>query len=146
GYHVNAITARIKCAIETDRVVARKLFHLMTPADHRLSIRIVQIKRGVDLLTEARARIVSDALVLLFENDVALGQNDVIRELKAGHSVGLELHDRLELIARNALVVARVVLRGEGILLAADTCDNLRELSRGIFGRTLEHQVLKKVR
>src|SRR6516162_6319238 len=118
----------------------------MTPADHRLSVRIVQIERGVDLLAEARARIVSDALVLLFENDVALGQNDIIRELKAGHPVGLEFHDGLELIARNALVVARVVLRGEGILLTPDTRDNLRELSRGIFGRTLEHQVFKKMR
>ena len=146
GNHDDCVVRRVKSTIKSDRVIARELFHFVTPADHRLSIRIIQIERGIDLLGEAGTRIVSDALVLFFENDVALGQNDVIRELKPGHPIGLEFHDRLQLVARNALVVARVILRREGILLAADVRDHLREFSRRIFRRALEHQVLEEMR
>src|SRR4029078_336141 len=99
-----------------------------------------------DLLAKARPRIVADALVLLLENDVALGQDDVVGELEPGHAVSLELHDCSKLLAWDALEVARIVLRRKCVLLTADAGDNLREFSGRVFRRALEHQVLEKMR
>src|SRR5262245_16057221 len=97
----------------------------MPPADHRFSVGMVEIKRSLDLLGEASARIVSHALVLLFENDIPLGYYDFIGKLQAGHPVRFEFHDSLQLVAWHALEVAGVVLRCEGILLPADARDYL---------------------
>ena len=55
---------------------------------------MVEVQRGVDLLAQPRARIVGDALVLLFQDDIALGQHDLVGEHQAGHAVGLEFHQR----------------------------------------------------
>src|SRR5512139_670073 len=107
---------------------------------------MIEIERGVDLLGEARTRIVAHALVLLFENDAPLRQDDVVGELKPGHAISLELHDRLELFARNTLKVTGVILRRKRVLLPSDAGDDLREFPGGILRSPLEHQVLEKMR
>ena len=65
---------------------------------------------------------------------------------KIGHAIGLELHHGLEVFAGDALEIGRVVERREGVLLAAETGDDLRELARRVLGRSLEHQVFEKMR
>jgi hypothetical protein len=107
---------------------------------------MIEIQRGIDLLAETRARIIGDALVLLLEDDVALGQHHLIGELQAGHAVGFQFHHRLELLGRHALEIAGVIVRGEGVFLAADAGDQFREITGRIFRRALEHQVLKEMR
>ena len=74
------------------------------------------------------------------------GSTTLVGEQQAGHAVGLELHHLLELLARHALVKAGVVAAGEGVFLAADGGDVLREMSAGIFRRALEHQMFEEMR
>ena len=71
---------------------------------------MVEILRRLHLLGQPRGRLVVDALVALFQDDVALGRDDVVGEHQAGHAVGLELHQRAEMLARGALEVAGVVV------------------------------------
>ena len=108
---------------------------------------MVEIERGLDLLAKPRARIVGDALVLLLEHDVALRQHHLVGQHQAGHAVGLELHQRREMLARHALEIAGVVAGGEGVLLAADrwrpACE---KRPAGFFVGALEHQVLEEMR
>src|SRR5262249_527354 len=82
GNDDHRLIGRIEAAIEPDRVIARQLFHFVTPADHWLAVGMIEVKRRVDLLAQSSARIVANALVLLLEDNIALGQNDVVGELQ----------------------------------------------------------------
>ena len=146
GQHHHRVVGRIEATVEADGVVAGELLHLVAPADYRLAVRVVEEQRRIDLLAETGARIVGDALVLFLENNVTLGQHHRVGELQACHAVGLEVHHRFELLARHALVIAGVVLRGEGVLLTAHAGDDLREHAGGMFGRALEHQMFEEMR
>ena len=107
---------------------------------------MVEIERGVHLLGQARARIVGDPHVLLFEHDIELGTHDRVGEHQPGHAVGLERHHLLEVLARHALVEAGIVAGGERVLLAADRGDGLREAIAGILRGALEHQMFEEMR
>ena len=145
GDHHHRVVGRVEAPVKADGVVARKLLHLVAPADHRLAVRMVEVQRGVDLLAQPRARIVADALVLLFEDDVALGQHHLVGELQAGHAVGLEFHHGLELLARHALEKGGVVARGEGVFLAADAWRPLaRNVPVGFFAVPLNIRCSRK--
>ena len=106
---------------------------------------MVEVERGVDLLGKPGAGIVGDALVLLFEDDLELGRHRFIGQHQTGHAVGLEFHQRLEMLFRHALEVAGVVLGGEGVFLAADEGHRLRELADRVLGGALEQQMLKEM-
>ncbi len=55
------------------------------------------------------------------------------------------LHDGAEPVLGDALEVARDVVAGEGVVLAAEAGDDLRELAERDLVRRLEHQVLEEV-
>src|SRR5262249_7406587 len=145
GNDDNSIVRSVEATIEPDRVVARELLHFVTPADHRLAVGMIEIKRCVDLLGQASARIVSHALVLLFKNNIALRQNDLIGERQAVYPVCFEFHEVFWLVVWYALEVPGVVLRRKGFLLPADTRDHLREFSGWILGGALEHEMFKEM-
>jgi hypothetical protein len=86
------------------------------------------------------------ARAALFENDVALGQDDLVRQDKARHAVGLEFHDCLQRLFRHALVIGGVVVGGEGVLLAAEFGHRVRELARRMCLGSLEHQMFEEMR
>ena len=52
----------------------------------------------------------------------------------------------LQLLARDALEIAGVVARGEGVFLAADGGDHLGEAAGRILRGALEHQMLEEMR
>ena len=106
---------------------------------------MIEIERGVDLFGQPGARVVGDALVLLFEHDLELGRHRFIGQHQTGHAVGLELHQHLEILFRDALEIAGVVLGGESVFLAADEGHRLRELADRILGGALEQQMLEEM-
>ena len=103
-------------------------------------------ERSRHRLRELCGRIRLDAHAALFKHHVALGSDDGFLQQEVRHAVGLELHHRLEILARDALEIGRVVERGEGVLLTAEARDHLRELARRVLLRALEHQMLEKMR
>lgn len=96
GNYDNCIIGRVKAAVEPDRVSARQLFNFVTPADYRLAIGMIEIKRCIDLLGKASAWIVSNALALLLENNFVFRQNDLVGQAQAGHTICFEFHNRLQ--------------------------------------------------
>ena len=146
GDHDHGIVGRVEAPVEGERVLARERFDLVAPADHRPAVGMVEIERSLDLLGELRARIVGDALVLLLEHHVALRQHVGVGQHQAGHAIGFECHDGLELLARDPLVERGIIVRRERILLAAHFVDGLREFSGRSLGRALEHQVFEEMR
>ena len=74
------------------------------------------------------------------------GLHHLVGEHQTGDAIGLERHHLLEMLARHALEEAGIVAGGEGILLAADRGDGLREGCAGIFLGALEHQMFEEMR
>ena len=107
---------------------------------------MVEIERGFHLLIEPGAGIVGDPHIVLFEHHVELRLHHVVGEHQPGHAVGFEFHQRFQLLARRALEIAGVVAGGEGILLAADGGDDLREQPLRILRGALEHQMFEEMR
>ena len=136
----------VEALVEGERILAVEFLDLLMPADGRAAIGMIEIQRGHDLFGQPRIGAVADAHVVFFQHHVALGQHVFILEDEAGHAVGLELHHGRKLVARHALEVGGVVGGGEGVLVAADPRDELREFSRRMLGGALEHQVFEKMR
>ena len=118
----------------------------MAPADRRPAVGMIEIERRIHLLAEPAHRIVGDPHVLLFEHDIELGLHHLVGQHEAGDAVGFERHHLLEVLARHALEEAGIVGGGEGVLLAADLGDVLRERVAGILLGALEHQMFEEMR
>ncbi len=140
------IVRRIEAPVERQRIVAAELLDLVAPADRRPAVGMIEIERRIHLLAEPAHRIVGDPHVLLFEHDIEFRFHHLVGEHEAGDAVGFERHHLLEVLARHALEEAGIVAGGEGILLAADLGDVLRERVAGILLGALEHQMFEEVR
>ena len=145
GDHHHRIVGRVEAPVERERILAVELLDLRAPADHRASVGMIEIERRSDLLAEPRLRAVGDAHVVFFQHHVALGQHVLVVEHEAGHAVGLGLHDGRQVFAGDALEISGVVGGGEGVLLAADGGEDLREAPLRILLGALEHQVLEEM-
>ena len=145
GDDQDGVVGRVEAAIEFERIFARELLDLVPPADDRPAIGMVEIERCIHLLGQARAGIVRDPHVLLFQHHLQLGLHHVVGQHQAGHAVGLELHQELELVAGGALEIAGEVVGGEGVLRAADGRDRLREQALRVLLRALEQQMFEEV-
>ena len=107
---------------------------------------MIEIQRRHHLLGQSRIGVVGNPHVVFLEHDVALGQHIFVLQNEAGHAVGLEFHHLAEVLARHALEIAGVIDRSEGVFVAADPTHGLGEFTGGMFGRALEHQMLKEMR
>ena len=107
---------------------------------------MVEIELGIHLDFEAGAGIVGNPHVLFLKYDRKLRADFLLAQGQPGHPVGLEFHERLEVLARGALKVARIVGTRERVLLAANGGDSLREQAHGILLGTLEHEVFEEMR
>jgi len=117
----------------------------MVPADHGTAIGVIEIERGHDLFIEPGLRIVGHPQVVFLEYDIALGQDILVLEDKAGHAVGLEFHHLRQLVAWHALEIAGVVGRCERVLAAADLEYGLGKFAGRMLRRSLEHEVFEEV-
>ncbi len=127
------VLRRIEAPVIDERVLAVETFDLMHPADDRRTVGVVSEQRLGYRLAELRGGIGVGAHAPLLQHHVALGVHHLVGEHEAVHAVRLECHHRLEVLARHALVVGRVVHRGEGVLLAAEFGDDVRELALGVL-------------
>ncbi len=101
----------------------------MAPADDRRAIGMMREERRLHRLVELVGGIGIGAHPALFEHDIALGRDDLVGQDEAGHPVGLVIHADGEMLLGDALEIGGVVVRGEGILLAAEIGDELGELA-----------------
>ena len=117
----------IEARVIGERVLAPEALDLVAPADDRHAIGVMGEERGLHRLVELRAGIRVAMHAALLEHDVALGRDDLVGEHEAGHAVGLEGHHLAEMLLGDALEIGGIVVAGEGVLLAADLGDRLRE-------------------
>ena len=87
-----------------------------------------------------------DALAALFDNDIALREEGLVRVAQIAHAIGFHTHDEFEPVARDTDVVGRVIPRGEGVIVSAIARDGARILAGRNLARALEHQVFKEMR
>ena len=59
--------------------------------------------------------------------------------------VGQVIHRHLEVVVQDAGVVTRVLLRGEGVHVASDRVEALRDVQRASRRRALEQEMLQEV-
>ena len=126
GDNDDRVIRRVEAPVEGQGVVAGELFDFGPPADHRTAIRMVEVERRIHLLGQPAVGVIRYPHVLLFEHHVELGTHDLVGEHKAGDAVGFERHHFLEVLARNALEKAGIIIGGEGILLPADVSHGLQ--------------------
>ena len=141
----DGVIRRVVVLVKGQRVVLRKLGHLVLPANDRDAVVVVHVQRGVHLLVEQSGRVVLDARAAFLEDDVALGDDLFFGKAEVDHAVGLHPHHGLQAVRGDALEVSRDVMAGEGVVLAAKARDNLGELAHRNLVRGLEHQVLEEV-
>ena len=103
-------------------------------------------ERRLQRFVELRRRIVLDAHAALLEHHLALGPDNLVGKQKIGHAVRLEAHERLEMLASDALEIGGVVVARERVLLPAEVRDEIGELALRMLLRALEHQMLEEMR
>ena len=81
----------------------------------------------------------------LFQDHPTLGVNVSCANKRIGDDIADNLNRQRKIIIENACVVARVLLCGEGIEIAADCFDRRGDLQSIALVRALEQQVLKVV-
>ena len=118
----------------------------MTPADDRHAIAMVHILRRHALFAKQGACAVFRALVALFDDHIALGQDILFGQTQIDHPVALHLHHQLQSIRCDALVVGCIVIAGECVVLPTLGGHGLGKLTRGEVFRLFEHQMLQKMR
>ena len=106
---------------------------------------MVHEQGGRHRLGELGRRVGLDPHAALLQHHVALGRHDGVVEDEAAHAVGLERHHGAEVVAGDPLEIGGVVVAGEGVLLAAEPRDRLREGTDRVPLGPLEHQVLEEV-
>ena len=89
-------------------------------------------ERRLHRFAELRAGVGVAMHAPLLEHHVALGGDDVVSQREAGHPVGLELHAGFQVLLGDLLEIGGEIVAGEGVLLAADLGDELRELALGM--------------
>ena len=67
-------------------------------------------------------------------------------EIEIDHAVGLELHHQRQPVLGDALEIGGVVMRGEGVVLAAVARHRLGQFAGGHVLGALEHQMLEEMR
>jgi len=82
----------------------------------------------------------------LFEDDALLLRDFARRERRPHQHVAEQIDRRRQVLVEDFDVVARIFLRGEGVELAADRVDRLRDLLRRPRRRALEEHVFDEVR
>ncbi len=106
---------------------------------------MVDEQRGRHRLGELRGGVGLDPHAPLLQHHVPLGGDHGVVEDEAVHPVGLEAHHRAEMVPGHPLEIGGVVVAGEGVLLAAEAGDGLREGAHRVLLGALEHQVLEEV-
>ena len=134
GDDQDRVLGRVETPVVGERVVAIEALDLVHPADDRRAVGVAHEQRRRHRLRKLGRRIGLDPHAALLEHDVALGRDHRLVEDEAGHAVGLELHHGPEVLAGDALEIGRVVVGGEGVLLAAERRDDLAELARRVLG------------
>ena len=125
-----------------DRLARDRRDHL-GGADHRAAERMVaEHGLGDQVVHELLRRVVVHRDLL--EHDVALGIE--LGERGREHHLAHHVHRRLELVVGDARVDERVLARGGGVQLAAETVEDLGDLQRAVPVGSLEQQVLDEVR
>jgi hypothetical protein len=145
GHDEDRVVGGVEAAVEGERLVAIELLDLVMPADDGTAVGVVEIERGFHLLIQPGAGIVGNPHIVFFEYDVAFRLHHVVGEHQSRHTVGLEFHQRLQLLARRALEVAGIVARRERVLLPADGSDDLREQPLRVLLGALEHQMFEEM-
>ena len=145
GDDQHGVVRRVPAPVEGERGFRVERVDLVLPADDGNPVRVVQIERGLHHLAQLGAGIVVDPAAPLFQDHLAFGQHDLVGQLEMGHAVGLVFHDDLEAVAGHGLVVAGVIVAGEGVLLTAVERDDARELARSQGVGTLEHEMLEEM-
>ena len=140
------VVGRIEAPIESERILAIELLDLGFPADHRRSVRVIDEERRRHRLAELGSGHRIDAHAPLLEHHVALRAHHRGRQGEVAHPIGLEGHHGMQMLLRHALEIGRVIIRGEGILLAAELGDEAREFALRMGLRALEHQMLEEMR
>ena len=107
---------------------------------------MIEIENPKQPLVQDGVGVLLDPVAALVQHHVALGRDRFVRQHEIGHAVGLERHHLGEVLFRDALEEGRVVVRGEGVFVAADRRHTAAELVARMGRRALEHQVLEEVR
>ncbi len=146
GDHQDGVVGGVPAAIEGLLVGGGQATHLVRPADRRQPVGMVEKEGGLQPLAELRGRIVVGPLPALLDDDLALRPDHGVGDLQIGHAVGLEPHRQRQVLERHRRVEGGVVLRGVGVLLAADPGDRGGVLARRHRLGAAEHQVLEEMR
>jgi hypothetical protein len=145
GDDEDGVLRRVEAGVVAKRVRAVEALDLMGPADDRHAIGMMAEERGLHRFVELGARVGVAMHAPLLEHDVALGRDDLVGQRQAGHAVGFERHDGAQVLLGDTLKVSGVVVAGEGVLLAADLGDELRERALRMRLGSLEHEMLEEM-
>ncbi len=145
GDDENGVFGRIEAVVIGKRVGALEALDLMAPADDRLAIGMLGEKRRLHRLAQLVGGVGIGAHAALLLHDLALGRDDLVGEDEVLHAVRLIIHADGELARGDALEIGGVVVRGEGVLLAAGIGDELGEFALLVIFGALEHQMFEEM-
>ena len=104
------VLRRVEAIVIGQRIVPIEAFDLVVPTDDRLPIGVLRIERSADGFGELARRIGICAHAPFFQNDVAFGRHDLVRQDEVRHPIGFIVHAEREVFFRNTLEVGGIIV------------------------------------
>ena len=103
-------------------------------------------QQSVAPFRKQRRGVVFRAHQAFFLDDFQFGGEVLEGKTQVFHAVGFQKHHQFQAVARDVLIVRRIVAGRERVFIAAVAGDDFGKLSVGDGGRSFEHQVFQNVR
>ncbi len=132
--------------MEIDDVLQRRGFEIFDAADARALVRMHEVGILRNRVEQAAVRLGKHALAQFFLDHGAFGLEVRFVHREVGHALGLGPEQALQVVRRHRFEVVGEVVRGGGVVVAADVFGQAVELLGLHVLRALEHQVFEQMR
>ncbi len=144
--HQDRVLRAVPGPIEVDGVLRGKAANLLLPADDGNAVGMVAEEGGHHRLAQQGLRPVVDPRATLLQHHLQLRHDFRFLEREVQHAVRFEIQDGLQMLLRQGLPIAGVVLVGEGVLPPTHGGHHVGVGPGRVLLGALEQQVLQEVR
>jgi len=141
----NGVRGVVPAAVEGAHLVDRRAGHMVgRKPDRSPAVRVEGIGQRTQQHSLIAVRLIEITLLVLLDDDPFFGFERFGRDVESGHAVGFQPEGRLDIVLRQGNIEVRIIVIGEGVVVAAGHLH--RQVEIGHVARAAEHEVFEQVR